>query len=351
MSSSEHVMHHDAINRRMNMPMRSRQFEFGCSLILFLCTGLLAQSHFTFTSNTGNNMTVLVQAAINPTIDGLSFSNGDEIGVFSPAGLCVGAAIWNSANEAITVWGDNDQTTAIDGIKAGETIAFRIWDVSLSKEISALAAYSSGTPNYSEDGIVILASLNALSLPSAPVLLSPSPSEIIGTDSVRLIWQKTNPSVTKYCLQIASDSGMDNLVEVDSSIADTTNIKRSLTNKQTYWWRIKAYNASGWGAFCEKQSFTIDIPTSAFSKVSHDPCFTKICISGSLISYMLAKEASVTIALYDINGRMLYKFPTIIQAPGNYQRATSTGGIPSGQYILHFQAGDRRIEKHFLLLH
>jgi uncharacterized repeat protein (TIGR02543 family) len=152
--------------KRMNILMRK------CISAIFIVTiaaiGLYAQTHFSFSSNTGNDLTVIVPVSINPTIDGVALANGDEIGVFTPGGLCVGASIWNgSSNIAIAVHGDNDRTTAVDGIAVGEQLLFRVWDASLSKEGGATATYSSGGPNYSIDGMAFLSALTAVSSQSS----------------------------------------------------------------------------------------------------------------------------------------------------------------------------------------
>ncbi len=114
-------------------------------------------SHFTFSEKTGNNMTVIVQAAINPLINGAAIENSDEIGVFTTAGLCVGGVVWNGANIAITVWGDDNQTPEVDGIKAGDTLRLRLWDASADLEYVAAVTYTSGNSDYSVDGISVLA--------------------------------------------------------------------------------------------------------------------------------------------------------------------------------------------------
>ena len=148
------------------MPVRVRKFHIALILVVILGVGLpAAQIHFTFTSNTGNNMTILVKTDINPNIEGSALSDGDEIGVFTPSGLCVGAVVWQSANAAITVWGDDEQTDAADGIES--VMTFVIWDSSASIEASASVTYSSGGPNYAADGIAVLSSLNG----SIPVAL------------------------------------------------------------------------------------------------------------------------------------------------------------------------------------
>ncbi len=129
-------------------------------ILLFVGSLINAQTHFTFTSNTGNNGTVVIQTATNPNIDGTALVSGDEIGAYTPSGLCVGAIVWEESNSAITVWGNNDQTSTVDGIKNGEKIYYRIWDKSEDKEYSSVdATYSSGSGTYLPDAMMILSTL------------------------------------------------------------------------------------------------------------------------------------------------------------------------------------------------
>ncbi len=137
-----------------------RNYYLVGTILLVISLRTSAQHHFSFTSNTGNNMTVLVQSSINPNIDGTMLSNGDEIGVFTVDGLCVGAVVWNNANITITVWGNDEQTTAVDGINANDTLYFRLWDASAAAESAAEVTYSTGPHTYSVDGISILGSLS-----------------------------------------------------------------------------------------------------------------------------------------------------------------------------------------------
>ncbi len=137
-------------------------------LIPFLVTGKSdAQTHFIFTSNTGNNATVGIPTSASPGINGVPLSAGDEIGAFTPEGLCVGATVWNGANTSITVWGDNDQTTQVDGIKSGEQIVYRIWSKATEKEYDDVGvAYSEGDGIYGPDKIFVIDSLEASSVTS-----------------------------------------------------------------------------------------------------------------------------------------------------------------------------------------
>ena len=102
-------------------------------LSLCLMSHSLYSMHFTFTSTTGNDMTVAVPDTANPTFDGSPLLAGDEIGAFTPSGLCVGASVWQeTGNIAITVWGHNDQKSVIDGMTPGDTIKYRVWRASSS---------------------------------------------------------------------------------------------------------------------------------------------------------------------------------------------------------------------------
>lgn len=120
---------------------------------------------FTFTTGTGNNATVAVPASASPSIDGTPLDTGDEIGVFTPAGLCVGGVVWTvGQNAAITVWGDNDQTSTVDGIKAGEEMHYRIWrKAANSVHQQTSVTYAQGDGKYSANGIYILSTLNTVS--------------------------------------------------------------------------------------------------------------------------------------------------------------------------------------------
>jgi hypothetical protein len=127
---------------------------------LFIAMTVAGSDHFSVIGNTGNNMTLLVRKEIKPECNGEPMHYGDEIGVFTADGQCVGASRWNGGNTAITVWGDNTVTEAVDGAQGGETLTLRIWCLSRMMDCSAKAKSSSGDILYRTDGICILSSLS-----------------------------------------------------------------------------------------------------------------------------------------------------------------------------------------------
>lgn len=165
-----------------------RQFILGF-MTLVLSASAVAQTHFTFTANTGNNATVAIPTSANPNIGGTPLANGDEIGAFTPGGLCVGAVVWAGANTAITVWGDNDQTPAVDGITAGQTMSFRIWRQSTDTEFPADASVNATAPfqstlNYSANGLYQLASLSVPAGPASKYVVTASSASVTAGGTV-----------------------------------------------------------------------------------------------------------------------------------------------------------------------
>lgn len=153
-------------------------------LLLLLLTGATvrlaeAQTHFIVPHpNTGVNATVLLTTATNPNIGGIPLENGDEIAVFTPGGLLVGAMIWKNTDDVLVVWGDDEYATpeVIDGMQYGEQLRFRVWDKSAGKEYSNVTVtYKTGPPpiittgTYKHDAMYLLASLTVNVPPSPPV--------------------------------------------------------------------------------------------------------------------------------------------------------------------------------------
>jgi hypothetical protein len=116
-------------------------------------------SPFKFAANTGNKASVYLSANHPPMIRGKKIEAGDEIGVFTPAGLCAGAGTWTGIDLLITVWGDDPQVSGINGFRPGERYYFRISDITVPEIILAQASFIFGADTYQVDGVSILSSL------------------------------------------------------------------------------------------------------------------------------------------------------------------------------------------------
>lgn len=143
------------------------RWPFISMLTLFLCCNTAyAQTHFRAVSNTGNNATIGIPISINPSVDGNLLDVDDEIAVFADGrvmtdSFCVGVTKWIKQSTAITVWGDNEQTSALDGMRAGTKFHFHVWRSSTNTEYAnAIVTYVQGDSIYRMNGVSILASLS-----------------------------------------------------------------------------------------------------------------------------------------------------------------------------------------------
>ena len=96
-------------------------------------------NHFNFEYYTDDVYVIKINSLF---IEGEPPSPGDEIAVFTPAGLCVGATeCIGDTLVYIVAWKDNSLTEEIDGYQEGETMYFRYWDASAGVEFDLNFTY------------------------------------------------------------------------------------------------------------------------------------------------------------------------------------------------------------------
>jgi hypothetical protein len=125
-------------------------------------------SHFGECSPRANsNATIVLPANASIALGSDSVEVGDEIAVFNAAGECVGAASWVGLNTTLTVWGSDLVHGENVGLRDGEAMKFRGWDLSGQTEYShATVSFSDKKPyliaenRYVSDGIYVLETLH-----------------------------------------------------------------------------------------------------------------------------------------------------------------------------------------------
>jgi hypothetical protein len=96
---------------------------------------------------TNNYATVLIPEAINPKINGRDFEKGDAVGVFYKIGktlYCAGYTIFMGNDISIKVRGDNQSTTAKDGIGDYDKYYFKLWDGKKQRDTMGYVNIESG---------------------------------------------------------------------------------------------------------------------------------------------------------------------------------------------------------------
>ncbi|MFC1552610.1 FlgD immunoglobulin-like domain containing protein [Candidatus Latescibacterota bacterium] len=136
-------------------------------------------NHFVPVLNTGYNATIAITTDTNSLIDEIPLAIGDEIGVFTFRGICVGAVVWEGKDTELSVCGDDQETAdTVEGIIPGEDYIFRIWQKATETEYNVYATYSTGNATYFQDAIAILESLSSIK-PSVEEILAPAKFSLV----------------------------------------------------------------------------------------------------------------------------------------------------------------------------
>jgi len=190
------------------------------------------------------------------------------------------------------------------------------------------------------------------SLPSIPELVYPGGS--IDTTAVEFVWTMSNPFVTRYWFEIATDNQFTNSF-IDSTLTDTTYLYSNLNNSESYWWRVKAYNAMGWGEFSEDTMFTVNItsveednqlPTVFSLQQNYPNPFNPT----TKIKYSVPQSSNVVIKVFDVLGNEIETLVNEEKPVGNYEVKFDATALPSGIYFYQLKAGDFTQVKKMLLL-
>ena len=317
--------------------------------------------YFISVSNTGNNSTVVVKTDINPTVSGEPLTPGDEIGVFTPAGLCVGMGVWNNENLAITIWGDDATSEEIDGIQSGEEYNFKVWDSETQTVYISNVTYSSGNATYIANDIVVLASFLGLLFLAPPtnVQISDVPDDnghsllltwVLSSDDAILThyeifrsrnleaveiknldefndFDSLNEADQEYMIFIGSvDSGENNFI--DSGVP--------LNGEMYYYW-IQAVSENG-----ISNKVIASIKTQVEDKISKfvvNPPFPNPFNPRTTIRYELSMTGKVTISIYNALGQQAKVYDFGQKNQGVHEFVFDASELTSGIYFYRVDAG------------
>jgi hypothetical protein len=173
-------------------------------------------------------------------------------------------------------------------------------------------------------------------LPSPPVPVFPSTGFTAETDTLQFIWSMSSPHVTRYSIEIARDSLMA-VSFADSTAVDTQMTKYMLDDGADFWWRVKAYNKSGWSAYSEIRRFSVRFPVIPIFRFSLD----RFILSGTkgLIVYHVAKKCDVSLEFLDLRGNCIWKRRRRGRPPGRHVEKLPLNKFHAGYYFLRFNAG------------
>lgn len=271
------------------------------------------------------------------TINGQPLDVGDEIGVFTPEGLCVGAVSWHGTGAFISAFG-----TDAGGLSPGDSLRVRLWDQSSELEYFTEGTLQQSGGRYDPGAVIVATEITASSV--LPVELA----EFEGTargDAIQLAWTT---------LSERANAGFG--------------VQRALGGRGTPWTRVGFVEGAGTTAQPTRYRFTDDaVPFEAdtlryrLRQVDADGTQTlsaPVVVARSAgaqarlvnafpnparrqitVQYALPRgEDTAALLLYDALGRRLRE-RSLIAGKGRREAQVSVAGLAPGLYFLRLQAG------------
>ncbi len=159
--------------------------------------------------------------------------------------------------------------------------------------------------------------------------------------------------MSRYWLEKAVDSLFVN-ADIDSTVSDTTTVVRHLLNN-TYWWKVRAYNAAGWGPFSETHQFSVIITDVNAGQglpreFSLSQNYPNPFNPSTVIAYSLPYDSHVELAVFNYLGQQVALLVDEQMDAGYHRAIFKNSGLASGVYLYRLRAGHFSATKKLVLL-
>jgi hypothetical protein len=182
----------------------------------------------------------------------------------------------------------------------------------------------------------------AAAIPGAVTLTSPDNGASVNAAGVTFNWQAP-AGATKYWHELAVDP-LFQFVIIDSTLTGTSKTSSGLIANQTYYWRVKAGNVSGWGPYSEGRNFVAiivgvkeerGIPTTYELSQNFPNPFNP----ATTIEFAVPREAHVTLDVYNAIGERVATLLDEHRGAGWHTVSFDASSLPSGVYLYRINAG------------
>jgi hypothetical protein len=190
-------------------------------------------------------------------------------------------------------------------------------------------------------------------VPAQVALQSPLDGAKLADTAVTLVWSKSTPLITRYWVQVGTDTSFT-FSTVDSSVTDTTYRPHGLQPKQTYYWRVKAYNAGGWGPFSILRNFTCGptsvaedraMPTTYALHQNYPNPFNP----STQIEFALPKQDHVRLEVFNLLGERVAILVDDMETAGYHSVRFDASKLASGIYLYRLTSGESTFTKKMVL--
>jgi hypothetical protein len=192
-------------------------------------------------------------------------------------------------------------------------------------------------------------------LPAQVTLVAPAHGATINADTALCVWNLSTPAVTNYWFERATDSVFTNSL-VDSTLTDTSVVTRQLLTNTTYWWRVKAKNAAGWGPFSSARRFAVSL--TGVAEEMNAPVEFRLYQNypnpfnpETQIRFSVATTGPATLTVFNALGQQVATLFNEVAEVGRFYVIRFSGrDLASGFYFYRLQSGGQTGLKKLLLV-
>lgn len=186
-----------------------------------------------------------------------------------------------------------------------------------------------------------LSNIVVIAPPPQPLLAWPLPYQEEHADSVVLRWHDLN-LVSRYEVQLGLDSTFAGpLVLHQPAVKDTFLAAAELRAGLTYYWRVRASNPAGTGAFsatgmfrCKRSQIAgVTDDTAAPAAFELQQNFPNPFNPVTMIHYQLPRDGQVLLTVHDLLGRQVAELVNSRRAAGRHVISFNGADLPSGTYL------------------
>ncbi|HVK37208.1 MAG TPA: T9SS type A sorting domain-containing protein [Candidatus Kapabacteria bacterium] len=207
-----------------------------------------------------------------------------------------------------------------------------------------VSAGFTGSPSIMTGGggdLYIVKTARRLAAPGAVALVAPAAGASVPSSGATLVWDAAEPEVDRYWLDIGSSADFTSR-STDTTLTTTSTTIAGLEPGRTYWWRVKAHNSAGWGAFSEARSFVV----SSASAVQTERSAGAIGLSAIpnpardvlTLRYEMPRAARTSVALYDGLGRAVTVVSEADRGVGHQVERIDLTGVAPGVYTVRVES-------------
>jgi len=176
-------------------------------------------------------------------------------------------------------------------------------------------------------------------------LVTPPHGAVITADSVTVVWNPTEPAVDYYHVELAYDSLFVNSIVIVETFSSTAVEFNLLQNNETYWWRVAAHNAFGFGPWSDPWNFSVlitgigldpTLPREHFLYQNYPNPFNP----STTIRYGLPQQTHVTLEVFNMLGQQVALLMDEPQDAGYHEVIFERAALASGLYFYRLRAGD-----------